>query len=127
MGSKKIVMNVGHCVPDHLSIKKLLDSIGVEVEKIDTVKDTIENLKKNKNKYSLILINRKLDIDFSDGIELLKKIKSDPEIQHHKVMVISNYKEVQTKAVELGALYGFGKSELHKEETKEKILKALEN
>lgn len=120
-------MNVGHCVPDHLAIQKLLNSMGIEVEKMDTAKDTIESLKKNRNKYSLVLINRKLDLDYSDGIELLKKIKSDPEIQHHKVMVISNYKEVQSKAVELGALYGFGKSELDKQETKERILKALEN
>lgn len=121
----KVVMSVGQCFPDHLAISKLLNSLGIQVEKVDSQILALNSLKKNKNKYSLVLINRKLDLDNSNGIELLKKIKEDPEIQNLKVMIISNYKEVQEKAVELGGLYGFGKSELSKEETKEKILNAL--
>ncbi|GIX42245.1 MAG: transcriptional regulator [Leptospiraceae bacterium] len=123
--SSKVVMNVGQCFPDHLSIKKLFDKLGVELEKIDIPEEVIKLLKENKNKYALVLINRKIDLDYSNGIDLIKKIKNDPDIKDIPVMLVSNYKEAQEEAVRYGALYGFGKAELDNEETKEKILNAL--
>ncbi len=124
---KKKVLSVGQCLVDHLAISKLFHSLGFEVEKIDTQEETIKKLKDKKSQYSLVLINRKLDVDNSEGIELLKKIKNDPEIQNTKVMIVSNYKDVQQMAQKLGALYGFGKAELDKEETKKRILQSIEN
>lgn len=120
-------MSVGQCMIDHPAISRLLNSLGLEVEKIDTADEALRILKTKKNQYSMVLINRKLHVDNSEGMELLKKIKSDPEIKDTKVMIISNYKEVQEEALRWGAVYGFGKAELDKEETKKRILQHIEN
>ena len=121
----KIIMSVGQCVPDHYSIARLMNELGFDIEKVDYPEQALELLIKNKNQYALVLVNRKIDIDYSDGLELIKKIKSHPEIKDIPVMLVSNFPEAQEEAVKNGALYGFGKAELNKTETKEKILNAL--
>ncbi len=59
-----------------------------------------------------MLINRKLDADYTDGTELLRLIKADAALQPTPVMIVSNYPEYQDAAVQMGAEYGFGKAEL---------------
>ena len=107
----KRVLNVGQCVPDHGSITRFLQStFHVDIDKVDTAADTLDHLKKHP--YDLVLINRKLDIDYSDGTEILRLIKADPALASVPVMIVTNYKEHQENAVTLGAVYGFGKDEL---------------
>jgi CheY-like chemotaxis protein len=67
------------------------------------------------------LINRKLDIDYSDGMEILREIKRSEAFGHIPVMLITNYAEHQQQAVAQGALLGFGKLELHSPETIERL------
>jgi CheY-like chemotaxis protein len=108
---KKRVLSVGQCVPDHGAITRFLQSVfDVQVDKVDSAADTIDRLRKDR--YDLVLINRKLDADYSNGTEILRTIKSDAEIAAVPVMIITNYKEHQDNAVALGAVYGFGKLEL---------------
>lgn len=107
----KRVMNVGQCVPDHGSITRFLQStFDVQVDKVDSEAETLDLLRKQP--YDLVLINRKMDADYSDGVEILKNIKADPKLASVPVMLITNYKEHQENAVALGAEYGFGKDEL---------------
>lgn len=81
--------------------------------------DTVELLRKRK--VDLVTVNRKLDRDYSDGLEIIKKIKSDPEIGNVPVMLVTNYDEHQQAAVAEGATYGFGKLEIGNEGTIEKL------
>ena len=39
----------------------------------------------------LVLVNRKLDADYSDGMEILKAIKADSALAPVPVMLVSNY------------------------------------
>ncbi len=107
----KRVLSVGQCVPDHGSISRFLRStFDVAIDKADSAVDALDALQKQK--YDLVLINRKLDADYSDGTEILRLIKSDAELAATPVMIVSNYKEHQENAVALGAAFGFGKNEL---------------
>jgi CheY-like chemotaxis protein len=107
----KRVLSVGQCVPDHGAISRFLQSaFDVAIDKADTSVDALDALQKRS--YDLILINRKLDADYSDGTEILRLIKSDVELAATPVMLVTNYKEHQANAVALGAVYGFGKDEL---------------
>lgn len=60
----------------------------------------------------LVLVNRILDRDETDGIELIRRIKADPQLAAIPVMLISNYPDAQEAAVRAGALAGFGKADL---------------
>lgn len=122
--SKRIVLDVGNCGPDHASIRKMLTaSFDVDVIKADTLTDTLQQL--NSNEVALVLINRKLDIDYSDGIEILRSIKAEPSLGSVPVMMVTNYEEHQDQAVSAGALRGFGKLQLSDAKTKERLAEVL--
>lgn len=107
----KRVLNVGQCGPDHGSISRFLHAnFDVQIEQIDSGPDTLDRLRKER--CDLVLINRKLDADYSDGTDILREIKADPRLAQVPVMLITNYREHQDNAVSLGAEYGFGKLEL---------------
>jgi two-component system chemotaxis response regulator CheY len=87
------------------------------------VGDTLEQLKGGR--FDLVLVNRKLDADYSDGIEIIRQIKADREIAEVPVMLVTNYLEHQDAAIAAGAMPGFGKLEYEKPETREKLAAAL--
>ncbi len=117
-------MSVGQCNPDHRAIQTFLESnFECEVIRIDSTQEALLELQNSK--YDLVLVNRKLDIDYSDGTILIQEMKKNSKLNKIPVMLISNYPEYQEQAIQLGALYGFGKSELNKEETKQKVKNAL--
>ncbi|HTI50565.1 MAG TPA: hypothetical protein VL475_06435, partial [Planctomycetaceae bacterium] len=73
------ILDVGQCVPDHAAIRRLLESrFGANVVQTHALDDTLERLREAS--FDLVLINRKLDLDYSDGIEILKAIKADPKL-----------------------------------------------
>ena len=122
--SKRIVLDVGNCGPDHASIRNMLTaSFDVDVIKADSLTDTLQQL--NANDVALVLINRKLDIDYSDGIEILRSIKAEPSLESVPVMMVTNYEEHQDQAVSAGALRGFGKLQLSDAKTKERLAEVL--
>ena len=47
----------------------------------------------------LILVNRKLDIDYSDGMAIVRRLKSDPRWASIPVMLVTNYPEYQAEAI----------------------------
>lgn len=116
----KRVLDVGNCGPDHGSISRMLvGKFSVEVSSADTLAQTLALLKQEQ--FDLVLVNRKLDIDYSDGLEIIQAMKSDPDTSDVPVMLVTNFAEHQDTAVAAGALRGFGKLELETTETFEKL------
>jgi two-component system chemotaxis response regulator CheY len=114
------VLDVGQCVPDHAAIRRLLEKhFDARVDQTDALEDTLARLRSQP--VDLVLINRKLDVDYSDGIEILKSLKADPKLATIPVMLVTNYPEHQQLAVEAGAVPGFGKDSLHTPETLERL------
>jgi CheY-like chemotaxis protein len=121
---RKIVLDVGNCGPDHAALSAMLQQgFNAEILKADMWSDTLQVLQSQH--VDLVLVNRKLDIDYSDGLEIIRHMKSDPLLQSIPVMLITNYAEYQQAAVALGAEYGFGKLELRAPETKARLAKCL--
>jgi CheY-like chemotaxis protein len=120
----KRVLDVGNCDPDHSAIRSLLErSFGAEVVRAHGPDDTVQFLATEK--FDLVLVNRKLDQDYSDGLAIVKQIKADPRHAALPCMLITNYADSQQEAVAAGAEYGFGKKELSAETTHERLKKFL--
>lgn len=122
----KRVLNVGQCVPDHAAITRFLtQNFDCRVETADHLQETVTKLESTP--FDLILVNRKLDIDYSDGMEIIRSLRSDTRFTGIPVMLISNYPEYQDDAVAAGAWRGFGKAELGQAATVAVVRAALEN
>ncbi len=120
----KQVLDVGNCGPDHASLSRmLLKRYGVKILQADQASDALSILRREK--IDLVLVNRKLDIDYSDGISVIEQIKSDPELAATPVMLITNHDEYQESAVAAGAEYGFGKLQLDEASTHSRLAKFL--
>ncbi|QGJ70000.1 Response regulator PleD [Planctomycetales bacterium 10988] len=121
---KKKVLDVGQCDYDHANITAFINKFAeAEVVRTHGLEDSLSQLKSGD--FDLVLINRKLDRDHSDGMPILKAIKTDPELQDIKVMLVSNLADAQREAEAAGALPGFGKAEYHKPESAAKVKDAL--
>lgn len=117
--SKK-VLDVGNCGPDFGAISRFLTTnFDCQVDQADHLEDTQTKLRKGD--YALVLINRKLDCDYTDGIEILKQIKADDQLSGVPVMLVTNLAEHQDAAVAAGAERGFGKLEFEEAETVERL------
>lgn len=112
----KRVLDVGNCVPDHSAITRFLTTkFHCEVLQAHGAADALDALRSGD--VDLVLVNRKLDADYSDGIEVIRQIKADPELADVPTMLITNYPEHQDAAEAIGAIRGFGKLEFEKPET----------
>lgn len=106
----KKVLDVGNCDPDHAAISGFLTSnFDVEMGRAKLPADTMSQLKSGD--WDLVVINRKLDEDYTDGLEIIKQMKADPDTKSVPVMLVTNLAEHQDAAVAEGALRGFGKLE----------------
>jgi two-component system chemotaxis response regulator CheY len=120
----KRVLSVGQCAPDHGTISRYLTkNFKCEIAKADDAAEALAQLKSDR--FDLVLVNRKLDIDYSDGIEVIRQIKSDPTIADVPVMLVTNYPDHQEAAIAEGAIRGFGKLEYDKPETRERLASVL--
>ena len=122
---RKRVLSVGQCGPDHSSISRFLsERFDVEIDTADLAAEALDKLRESH--FDLVLINRKLDGDGSDGLEILTQIKADPDLKDVPVMLVSNFSEAQQSAVAAGAEYGFGKAELSAPEAAARVARILE-
>lgn len=120
----KKVLSVGQCNPDHNSIKNYFESnFDCQITRIDSTEEALTEL--SKNSYDLVLVNRKLDIDYTDGTVLVEAMQKDSSLRQIPIMLISNYPEYQKEAVVLGAVPGIGKLEYGKESAFEKVSRYL--
>src|SRR5262245_42313636 len=120
----KRVLSVGQCGPDNFILKGFLNRhFQVEFDTADHAEVALAKLRHGV--YDLVLVNRKLDADYSSGVEVIEDIKRDGELAHVPIMLITNYEDSQRDAVENGAEYGFGKLELEKPETIDRLRRFL--
>jgi CheY-like chemotaxis protein len=120
----KRVLDVGNCVPDHAAIRGMLEkSFRAEVVQVDGLNDALAALRTEP--FDLVVVNRKLDQDYSDGLEVIQTIKADAKLKAVPCMLITNYPDQQQAAVAAGAEYGFGKKELHTDQTRARLAKFL--
>ena len=112
----KKVLNVGQCGFDHRRIEHYLTAnFDVEIKQAHTHQEALAQLKEQS--FDLVLINRLLDTDQSPGMDVLNSIKSNSDTGNVPVMVVSNYEDAQAKAIDAGAVKGFGKANLDRPET----------
>jgi DNA-binding NtrC family response regulator len=108
--SKKVAL-IGHCGPDssYLRMAVMSASEGVKVIGAD---EREELAKAIEDGVDLLLFNRELGYGFDEemGVDVIKRLRAEhPEL---KMMLVTNYPDVQKAAIEAGALPGFGKREL---------------
>jgi CheY-like chemotaxis protein len=116
----KRVLSVGQCWADHGSIAQTLKKeFGTEVERADNASAALDRLRKGS--YSLVLVNRVFDADGSSGVELIRRVKSDPSLRALPVMLVSNYDDAQAEAAAAGATIGFGKAALGRPQMVERL------
>jgi len=115
----KQVLDVGNCDPE----KFLSSQFDCKVVRTHGLEDTLAELRQGD--YALVLVNRKLDRDYSDGIEIIRALQADADLQSIPVMLITNFPEHQDAAVAIGAQRGFGKLEFDQPETQTRLTTIL--
>jgi DNA-binding response OmpR family regulator len=122
--STRTILSVGQCRPDNAAIGHFLTSnFDVRLLTADFADEAMELLRGQR--VDLVLVNRKLDADGSDGMAIIRSILQDGEMNGTRVMLVSNFEEWQQKATELGAQPGFGKAELSSEVARDRVAAAL--
>jgi two-component system chemotaxis response regulator CheY len=120
----KRVLDVGNCGPDHAAIRHLLETMfRAAVIQAHGPDDTLALLRRES--IDLVLVNRKLDQDYSDGLEIIRAIKADPQLAAVPCMLITNHAEHQEQAVSAGAIHGFGKKQLRDPQAHERLAAVL--
>lgn len=113
----KTLLDCGNCGPDFHAIRQMVSShFGASVVQSHGVEDTLELLRNQS--VDLVTVNRKLDRDYSDGLDVAVAIKSDPELESIPVMLVTNYDEHQETAMAAGCVRGFGKLAIKDPETR---------
>ena len=107
----KRVLSVGQCYADHLAIAGTLERhFGAETVHADDGAEALARLRQER--FALVLVNRVMDRDGSQGLGLIKEMQADEELRAVPVMLVSNYDDSQAEAVKHGAKPGFGKAAL---------------
>jgi len=114
------VLDVGQCSPDRAGIKSAITRrFDADIDHVMFVDDALEAMRLAR--YDLVLVNRRIFDDDSDGLELIRRSKADPALAPVPIMMVSNYPEAQQAAIAAGAEPGFGKSQLHEPVTHERL------
>lgn len=123
MADTTLVLLVGHCGPDAFFMRSTVGRFvpGAEVRMVND-QSALDVALPDAD---LLLVNRVLDgkFDASGGIDMIGQLSigSTPP----PMMLVSNYADAQEQAEAAGALPGFGKSELGKPQTRERIESAV--
>ncbi len=118
----KTVVLVGHCGFDQSSIGRAVTS-ALPSCAVKSANDSA-SLGEYTGPDNLLLINRVLDGRFAtgSGVDLIVDLAGQDNPP--RMMLISNYPDAQAKAVQAGALPGFGKGDLGAPETNHKLQSA---
>lgn len=114
----KTLVDCGNCGPDYNAIRQMANAnFNAAVIQTHGAEDTLEVLRSRH--VDLVTVNRKLDRDYTDGMEVIRQIKAESDLRSIPVMLVTNYEEQQQLAMELGAIHGFGKLALRDPATRE--------
>lgn len=120
----KRVLDVGNCAADHAAIRSLIErGFDATVTRTHGEQDTLAVLRSEH--FDLVLVNRLLDRG-GEGMQVISRIRNEPDLAGVPIMLVTDYPEHQRAAVEAGAEYGFGKSELLTSQTREKLQRFLQ-
>jgi two-component system, chemotaxis family, chemotaxis protein CheY len=120
----KKVLLVGHCGPDANYLRMTVRSALGDIT-LSSAEDNNSLDRAIEQGVDLILFNRELDYGFkpATGVEMIATLKPDhPDL---KMILVSNFPEVQTAAEAAGALPGFGKREIGSPRVKELLRSAV--
>lgn len=116
----KRVLDVGNCSFDHGSIKSLVednfDAVVVQANDADEASRQLAG-----SGFDLVLVNRVFDRNGASGLDLIRELASHVDSSAPPVMLVTNFDDYQDQAVQLGAIRGFGKSELKDRATLDKL------
>lgn len=119
------VLDVGQCASDHQAIRDLIQRhFRATVDRAQSLDDALTAL--SAKRYDLVLVNRLLDVDGSQGMAIIKRLKSDESMKTIPVMLVSNHADAQRAAVQTGAERGFGKAGLSDPRTVETLARFLQ-
>ena len=114
------VLDVGNCDPDHGMIQQMLrENFDVRIDRVMFVDDALARMRENR--YDLVLFNRLIFEDGSEGIELLRRAKADPALKDTPIMMISNFEDAQAASITAGGEPGFGKKSVFATTTIERL------
>lgn len=106
------LLDVGNCNPDHYQILMMLERhFDVAVDRVMFVDDALEKMRASR--YDLVLFNRLVFEDSSEGLELVRRARSAGMEPLPPMMMVSNLPEAQDAAAAEGAVRGFGKAKVH--------------
>jgi DNA-binding response OmpR family regulator len=118
------VLNVGQCGFDHVTIgRHLRKAFNADLTAAASFPQALDALRAAT--FDLVLVNRVTDGDGTLGIDLIRAMKRDPQLADLPVMLVSNFPEAQAEALSLGAMPGFGKSEMSSAKTRERLQAVL--
>lgn len=110
------VLSVGQCGVDHAALRRMIEGrFDAKVVAADQIADALAALAASP--FDLVLVNRILDADGDEGLDLVRRMQADPALRGVPVMLLTNYAEHQQQAIAAGAQPGFGKSQLGRPET----------
>lgn len=106
------ILSIGQCGYDHRTLSQFLASrLHADVVAADDAEQARELV--GREEFDLVLINRIFDMTAENGNELIEAWSRDPPRPGLKLMLVSNLRDAQQRAVAAGALPGFGKAELN--------------
>jgi CheY-like chemotaxis protein len=121
----KRVLDVGNCDMDYGNLRALVEgSFDAKLVRCHSAADALSELRKAPA--DLLLVNRQLDRDLSEGVEIIRQVKEDEQLRSTPCILITNFQEHQQAAVAIGAEPGFGKRDLRETKTKELLAKYLD-
>jgi ActR/RegA family two-component response regulator len=119
----KQVVLVGHCGADssylRLTVKQAdPEAVAVNAHNTQELKQLLDQ------GAALVLFNRQVDYGFNsyEGLDLIRECHASHP--NAKLMMVTNYPEVQAEAIKAGAVPGFGKRELGSQRVKD-LMKAV--
>ena len=113
----KRVLDVGNCDMDHGNLRRLIEgSFDAKLVRCHTQGEALDALRAAGA--SLVLINRQLDHDLTEGIDVIRAIKGDPDLAATPCLMLTNFPEFRQAAMEVGGEPGFGKRDLFHPDTR---------
>lgn len=124
--SSPLFIAVGHCGPDAWMLRTAIQRLFPDATLEDVADDDAlaAGMASATDRPAVLLVNRKLDGDFAagDGIELIEAIGGGT----HAAILVTDLPDAAAAAIEVGAVPGFGKSDLHGDATAEALRHAVE-